>query len=311
MTLQSLDNKNIEEFGFIGGFAGIRNMMEKGPRKIGQITYTVSSSWDKGTGNHFTPEINSKQGWSAGANNGSQWINMKFPKRFVTNVLTQGRINGDHGQYVKDFDLYYKDASNKWVNTGRKRAGTNNGIVKIPVNKLTQEIQLNIKSWSRHITMRAGVEFGRQVGSYGRQVGSYGGDVRVAQATQKGWTPPVSKKTNVDNSDSAFGIPGLDSILGPIKDFFTNLINTMKDKIGGTLNKILNIKDTIVEKLGGLFDPLVKKFQGPLRNIMIAGAVLVVVTILGQVIIPVFSYMVPVDCPNCSCPPCPPKLANV
>ena len=145
----------------------------------------------------------------------------------------------------------------------------------------------------------------------------YGGSSKPTQKggsskpIPKGWTPPVSKKTNVDNSDSAFGIPGLDSILGPIKKFFENLINTMKDKIGGALNKIVNIKDTIVDKLSGLFDPLVQKFEGPIRNIIIAGAILVIVTILGQVVIPIFSYLVPVDCPNCSCPSCPPKLATV
>jgi hypothetical protein len=133
----------------------------KGPLKIGQITYKVSSSWDKGKNNHFTPQINSKQGWSAGTNKRNQWINMTFPKQNVTNVLTQGRINGAHGQYVKEFDLYYKNAANRWVRLGRKRAGTNNGIVRIPVNKVTHEIQLNIQSWSRHITMRAGVEFGK------------------------------------------------------------------------------------------------------------------------------------------------------
>ena len=134
----------------------------KGPLKIGQITYRVSSSWDNGKNRHFTPQINSPQGWSAGTNRVNQWINMRFRKQFVKNVLTQGRINGAHGQYVKEFDLYYKNASNRWVRIGRKRAGSNNGIVKAPVNKLTHEIQLNIKSWSRHITMRAGVEFGNR-----------------------------------------------------------------------------------------------------------------------------------------------------
>jgi hypothetical protein len=141
-----------------------------------------------------------------------------------------------------------------------------------------------------------------------RAKGVYGGS---SKPTQKGWTPPVSKKTKVDNSDSAFGIPGLDKILGPIKEFFIGLINGIKGKIGGLLNRILNLKDTIVEKLGTLFEPLVRKFEEPIRNIMIAGAVLVIVTILGQVIIPIFSYLIPVDCPNCSCPSCPPKFATV
>jgi len=132
-----------------------------------------------------------------------------------------------------------------------------------------------------------------------------------AAPTQKGWKPPASQKTKTDDSDSAFGIPGLDSILGPIKEFFENLISNMKSKIGGTLDRIVNIKETIVDKLSGLFDPLVKKFEGPLQNIMIAGALLVFITILGQVIVPIFSYLMPVDCPKCSCPSCPPKLSTV
>ena len=140
----------------------------RGPLRIGQIIYRVSSSWANGKSRHFTPQINSPQGWSAGTNRVNQWINMKFRKQFVKNVLTQGRINGAHGQYVKQFDLYYKNASNRWVRIGRKRAGSNNGIVKAPVNKVTHEIQLNIKSWSNHITMRAGIEFGSRRRSRGR-----------------------------------------------------------------------------------------------------------------------------------------------
>ena len=121
---------------------------------------------------------------------------------------------------------------------------------------------------------------------------------------------PIDNKIieEFEDSDSAFGIPGLDSVLGPIKEFFENLISNIKSRIGGTLDKIVNIKETIVEKLSGLFDPLVKKFEEPLRNIMIAGAILVFVTILGQVIVPIFAYFIPVDCPECSCPSCPPKL---
>ena len=73
------------------------------------------------------------------------------------------------GQYkffevrIKNFgilQLYYKNSSNKCVKIGRKTAGSGNNIVKTSVNKLTHEIQLNIQSWSNHITMRAGVEFG-------------------------------------------------------------------------------------------------------------------------------------------------------
>ena len=134
---------------------------------------------------------------------------------------------------------------------------------------------------------------------------------KAESTNQKAWKPPASQKTKTDDSDSAFGIPGLDSILGPIKEFFENLISNMKSKIGGTLDRIVNIKETIVDKLSGLFDPLVKKFEGPLQNIMIAGALLVFITILGQVIVPIFSYLMPVDCPKCSCPSCPPKLSTV
>jgi len=125
------------------------------------ITYQVKSSWDKGKNNHFTPWIDSKQGWSSGVNDNKQWINMKFKKQYVKNITIQGRVNGDHGQYLKKFDLYYKDDANKWVLIGTKTSNTkNNTKKKIPVKKTTKEIQLNIKKWNKHITFRVGVEFG-------------------------------------------------------------------------------------------------------------------------------------------------------
>ena len=186
----------------------------KGPLKIGQITYKVSSSHDNGRNRHFTPQINSPQGWSAGANNTGQYINMTFPKQFVKNVLTQGRINGAHGQYVKDFDLYYKNSSNRWVKIGRKRAGTNNGIVKAPVNKLTHEIQLNIKSWSRHITMRAGVEFGKAVS-------------KTAEYTQS--SAKLSSVPNVDTNVSEIKLSGTDKSVGKTSDLKSPDMNMNPD----------------------------------------------------------------------------------
>ena len=124
------------------------------------ITYQVSSSWDGGKNNHFTPWLDSKQGWSSGANNKKQWINMKFKKKFVKNIVIQGRVNGDHGQYLKKYDLYYKNKHNKWIIKGRKVTDTKNNTKKIkPVNAYTNEIQLNIIGWNKHITFRVGVEF--------------------------------------------------------------------------------------------------------------------------------------------------------
>jgi len=125
------------------------------------ITYQVSSSWGGGKSNHFTPWLDSKLGWAAQHNNNKQWFNMKFKKQNVKNIIIQGRIDGAYGQYLKKFDLYYKDPANKWVLIGTKTTNTKNNVKKkIAVKKTTNEIQLNIKEWNNHITFRVGVEFG-------------------------------------------------------------------------------------------------------------------------------------------------------
>jgi hypothetical protein len=125
------------------------------------ITYQVSSSHDGGKNKHFTPWIDSHQGWSAGKNDQAQILNMKFKKQFVKNVMIQGRIDGSHSQYLQSFNLYYKNANDKWVFVGRKYPTTkNNKIYSIPINVYTQEIQLNVVKWKNHITFRAGLKFG-------------------------------------------------------------------------------------------------------------------------------------------------------
>jgi hypothetical protein len=88
---------------------------------------------------------------------------MKFKKQFVKNVMIQGRIDGAHSQYLKSFNLYYKNANDKWVFVGRKYPTTKNNIkYDIPINVYTQEIQLNVVEWNKHITFRAGLKFGSE-----------------------------------------------------------------------------------------------------------------------------------------------------
>jgi hypothetical protein len=125
------------------------------------ITYQVSSAWDNGKQQHFTPWINSKQGWSSAANNTAQWFNMKFKKQFVKNLRIQGRVGGAHGQYLISYNLYYKNEDNHWIFKGRKMTYSKGDVIQVnPVNETTHEIQLNIVSWKNHITFRADLEFG-------------------------------------------------------------------------------------------------------------------------------------------------------
>jgi len=125
------------------------------------ITYQVSSAHDNGKHQHFTPWINSKQGWSSKFNKNNQWFNMKFKEQYVKNIRIQGRVGGAHGQYLTQYNLYYKNKDNHWIFKGRKMTYSKGDAIQVnPVNEITKEIQLNIMSWKNHITFRADLEFG-------------------------------------------------------------------------------------------------------------------------------------------------------
>ena len=132
----------------------------KGPGKktVGEVTYSVPTKWDN---NLFQPQVDSPTSWSAAFSKTKpiQYLNMKFPKKYVTSITVQGRKNWD--QWVTKGEVFYKDSKNKWVSLGTKQMnGDRNTKVKIPINKTTHELQINVKGWRQHISMRASPNFG-------------------------------------------------------------------------------------------------------------------------------------------------------
>ena len=136
------------------------------------ITYKVSSIWGSNAAHlksHFTPWIDSTQGWSSKLNDKNQTIEMSFKRQIVKNLKIQGRIDGAHGQYVKKYHLYYKldsPTDDKWISLGEHTSETKNNDIHInPVNGgpnergvITTAIKLEIVEWHNHITMRVGLD---------------------------------------------------------------------------------------------------------------------------------------------------------
>ena len=66
------------------------------------------------TGYHFTPWLNSPQGWSAGANDGNQYLILNYPvPAYIAGIVTQGRsINGI--QYVSNVNVDVSMDGSTW-----------------------------------------------------------------------------------------------------------------------------------------------------------------------------------------------------
>lgn len=123
------------------------------------LAYSASSKLDDAS--HWLPQIHSVQAWSVSQRYptpGTEWINIKFPKQKVKNVLTRGRANA--AQWVKTFQLAYKNDANEWVDMGKKIGNNDqNTLKRTALNVITNEIQLTIWDWYDYISMRVGVEF--------------------------------------------------------------------------------------------------------------------------------------------------------
>ena len=225
----------------------------KGPNPI---KYRASGIHD---GNHWLPALHSYSGWSAKSNARTQWLNMTFPKKYVTNVLTQGRANAD--QWVTKYDLYYKNAANQWKHLGTKNANNNrNSIVKHAINQTTHEVQINVHSYHGHVSMRAGVEFGSHVAA---KVAT----VSATATANAGKTASESKGAGKKclildqpiNKEICFTIPDPVKIVEPI-------INKVKDEIKQIPNKVK--KDVVDPAINGIKKDVIEPAISGVKNLI-------------------------------------------
>ena len=131
----------------------------------------TSSSWDKDAPGfrHSTGQLNGKQGWSAGANDQNQWLELDLGLIMpVAGVMTQGRrttsiyyANANSDQWVTKYKVSVSQDGNSWqpVDGGREFDGNNDG--ETHVKRLfastvqARYVRIMPTAWQNHITMRA------------------------------------------------------------------------------------------------------------------------------------------------------------
>ncbi len=145
------------------------------------INWSVSSSWNYSTGSsgagdvfyanapypgsglplHFTPYLNSPQGWSAQVNNTSQYIILNYDiPAYITGIVTQGRAyNG--GQWVNTGNVDVSIDGTNWINvltnSNFNTNSTDAVIVYFPNVVYAKYVRFVPQTWTNHITMRMGL----------------------------------------------------------------------------------------------------------------------------------------------------------
>jgi len=129
----------------------------------GDVFYTNAPYPTVTTGYHFTPWLNSPQGWSAGSNDGNQNITLSYDvPTYITGIVTQGRtINGT--QYVSNVNVDVSTDGTTWrrVLTGvNLNTNTTESVTTyFPNVEYAKFVKLMPTSagWVNHITMKMGL----------------------------------------------------------------------------------------------------------------------------------------------------------
>ncbi len=131
----------------------------------------TSSSWDKDAPGfrHSTGQLNGEQGWSAGANDQNQWLQLDLGTVVpVAGVMTQGRrttsiyyANANSDQWVTKYKVSVSQDGNSWqpVDGGREFDGNYDGETQVKRlfgnTVMARYVRIMPTAWFNHITMRA------------------------------------------------------------------------------------------------------------------------------------------------------------
>jgi len=109
---------------------------------------------------HFSPWINSYQGWSAATNDANQYIVLNYSTpAYITGILTQGRQNTS--QWVKAATIEVSLDGINWrtvlTNTLLNTDQTTIKTTLFPNVEYAQYVRVRPTDWANHITMRLGL----------------------------------------------------------------------------------------------------------------------------------------------------------
>jgi hypothetical protein len=164
------------------GTATLSNTIVHSPTTNSNPSYwSVTSAWNYSTGStgspdpfyenapypgsglalHYTPYLNSPQGWSAQANNTSQYLilNANVPV-YISGIVTQGRAyNG--GQWVNTANVDVSLDGSNWTNVLSNATFNSNSTdavtIMFPTVVYAKYVRINPRTWTNHITMRLGI----------------------------------------------------------------------------------------------------------------------------------------------------------
>lgn len=140
-------------------------------RNTNPVSWDVKSVWglpdpfidNNPNANHYTPWLGSLQGWSAGANDITQFITLINPiPAYIAGISTQGRQNS--AQWVRNADIEVSVDGNTWT-IAKTNATLNTNqttIVNILFDQPLYAKFVRVKfarltDWSGHISMRLGL----------------------------------------------------------------------------------------------------------------------------------------------------------
>ena len=146
------------------------NTFVHSPNTNSNPTYwSVSTIWpasspdafSSSTASHYTPYLNSQQGWSSSTVDVNQWIILNYDvPTYITGIVTQARAY-NYGQWVSaaNVDVSLDGITWRRVLTGASLNSNNTdaAIAYFPNVEYAKFVKVMPTTWNAHITMRVGI----------------------------------------------------------------------------------------------------------------------------------------------------------
>jgi len=128
-----------------------------------ESTRTYSSVWANDAG-HRKSMLGSDLGWAAQDNQAGEWMQIDLQEAFkVSGVVTQGRANTGHTQWVTEYTVATSLDGSTFSNVASEPFAGNTGVGdakvqnRFPQPVMARYVRIIAQAWEGHVTMRAGV----------------------------------------------------------------------------------------------------------------------------------------------------------
>ena len=170
------------------------------------------------TGYHFTPWLNSPQGWSSKDNNVNQWIILNYDvPTYIAGIVTQGRAyNGGQWLSSANIEVSMDGSNNSWRNvlTGVSLNTNSTDAVttyfpNVEYAKYVRVSPASSSSWNGHITMRMGlIVKSNKISSDGLALHLDAGNLASYMGTGQAWKDLSGNSTDATLSNVTYNAAG-------------------------------------------------------------------------------------------------------